>query len=691
MSKKSAGRDLSKIRNFGVIAHIDAGKTTVSERILYYTGKEHKMGEVHEGVARMDWMEEERERGITITSAATTLSWRGHTLNLIDTPGHVDFTAEVERSLRVLDGALVVFDGVNGVEAQSETVWRQATRYKVPRICFINKMDKVGADFRKAVDSIRTRLGAKAVPVALPHMSGQEVLGIVDLVGMRYVTWDDASQGKVMTSGPIPAELADEAELSRGELVEAAAEHGGDAAMTKWLETGDLDEATLRAAIRTATIGLKFHPVLCGAALRNRGIQLVIDAVVDYLPSPLDIPPVSGTDPRTGKAVVRKPDPSEPVTAFAFKTFADSHGDLTYLRVYSGTLAVGDQVWNPGRDKVERISRLVQMHADERIPVEQAGPGEIAAAIGLRYTTTGDTLAPKQHPVVLEAMHFAEPVIALAVEPRSAADKDALEAALQKLQRDDPTFSFKLDEETGQTIMNGMGELHLEVLVHRLERDFHVRVQTGKPRVAYRQTIATAAEAEHEFEKVVGEKTNYARVRLRLEPDPALPKYEFDDRSTPGAFPKQFLQYVKSGALSSCQGGVGYGFPAVQLRVILLDAGTREGQASETAFEAASHFAFQKAFDAAKCVILEPIMRFEVQTPDAYMGDVLGDLNRRRAVISEVDHVETIALIRGTVPISEMFGYSTSLRSQSQGRAGYSMEPHSYAPVPPERAKDFLL
>ncbi|MCG3133730.1 MAG: Elongation factor G [Planctomycetes bacterium] len=690
MSKKP-GRDLSKIRNFGIIAHIDAGKTTVSERLLFYTGKEHRMGEVHEGVATMDWMEEERERGITITSAATTLSWRGHVLNLIDTPGHVDFTAEVERSLRVLDGAVVVFDGVNGVEAQSETVWRQAARYRVPRLCFVNKLDKIGADFRRALESIRTRLRAPAVPVVVPHMTGQDVHGVVDLVTRTYLVFDDSTQGKTVKSGPVPGEIADEVSAWRAELLDAAAEHGGDEILQRYLDAGDLSAEDLRAAVRAATIRLAMHPVLCGTALRNRGIQPLIDAIVDYLPSPADLPPVEGDEVHTGKRVKRAPDPAQPLAALAFKTFADSHGDLTYLRVYSGTLKVGDQVWNSTRDKVERIARLVQMHADRRIPVDEAGPGEIAAAIGLRWTSTGDTLTSKNGAVVLESMRFAEPVISLAVEPKSAADKDALEDALRKLQRDDPTFTARTDEETGQTIISGMGELHLEVLVHRLERDFGVGVQTGRPRVAYRQTIAGPGTGEYEFERVVGEKTQYARVRIAIEPDESVSKAEFADRTAPGAYPRQFQQYVRSGALASCQGGVGYGFPSVQLRIALLDAATREGQGTEAAFEAAASLAFQRAFESAGCVVLEPIMKFEVQTPDAYMGDVLGDLNRRRATIDDVDHAEGIRLIRGRVPISEMFGYSTALRSQSQGRAGFSMEPLTYAPVPPERAKDFAF
>jgi elongation factor G len=693
MSKKPAGKkvELAKIRNIGVIAHIDAGKTTVSERILFYTGREHKMGEVHEGSTHMDWMEEERERGITITSAATTLTWKGHRINLIDTPGHVDFTAEVERSLRVLDGAVVVFDGVNGVEAQSETVWRQATRYRVPRICFINKLDKPGADYRKAIGTIKTRLGARAVPVALPHMKGQEVLGVVDLVAMKYLTFDEGDQGKTVHAGEIPAELADEAAVSRAELVEAAAENATDDVLARFFEAGDLGEADLVAAIRASTLKLAFHPVLCGAALRNKGIQPLLDAVVAYLPSPADVGKVAGSDPKSGDPVVRKFDENEPLAALAFKTFADSHGDLTYMRVYSGALRVGDQVYNPRRDKVERIARLVQMHADERIPIEEAGVGDIAAVIGLRFTSTGDTLCPKRDPIVLESMEFPDPVISLAIEPRSAADKDAMEAALERLAKDDPTFSTNVDEETGQKIIHGMGELHLEVLVHRLEREFNVRVQTGKPRVAYRQTIAAAAEAEHVFERVIGEKGHYARVKLRLEPVASLSKPEFLDMSRPGAVPKQYQPNVKSAVLASCQGGVGYGFPVVQLRAAVVDASTRENEASEIAFEAAASLAFRDAFESVPCVVLEPIMKFEVTTPEAYMGDVLGDLNRRRATIESVDHADELTFIRGLVPISEMFGYSTAVRSQSQGRASYSMEPHSYAPVPPERAKAFAF
>ena len=693
MSKKAPARrhDIATIRNIGIIAHIDAGKTTVSERILFYTGKEHRMGEVHEGVARMDWMDEERERGITITSAATTLAWRGHRINLIDTPGHVDFTAEVERSLRVLDGAVVVFDGVNGVEAQSETVWRQAARYEVPRICFINKLDKIGADFEKAVGTIRTRLHAVAVPVAIPHMRGQEILGTVDLVARRYLTFDEDSLGKDVTVAEIPAEMADAAEAAREKLVETAAEHAGDEILGRYLEQGDLSEEDLRLAIRRATIACEIHPVLCGAALRNKGIQPLLDAVVDYLPSPQEVGTVTGTDPRTEKPVVRKLTPDEPLLALAFKTFADPHGDLTYVRIYSGTLEVGDQIWNPRQDRPERIARLVQMHADDRIPIEQAVAGDICAVVGLRFTVTGDTLCPKHSQVVFEAMHFADPVISLSIEPRSSADKDNLETALTKMARDDPTFTTHTDEETGQAIISGMGELHLEVLVHRLEREFNVRVITGKPRVAYRQTIGAPSQATHEFERVVGEKKHYARITLRLEPVASLAKVEFVDISKPGSVPKQLLPNVKSGVFSSCEGGVGYGFPVVQLRATLVDAATREGEATETAFEAATSFAFREAFDAVPCVVLEPIMKFEVQTPDPYMGDVLGDLNRRRAVIEDVEQVQGVRSIRGTVPISEMFGYSTALRSLSQGRAGYSMEPHSYAPVPPERAKAFAF
>lgn len=687
MAKKKPAprRDLTRIRNIGIIAHIDAGKTTVTERILYYTGKEHRMGEVHEGVATMDWMRQEQERGITITSAATTLSWDDHRINLIDTPGHVDFTAEVERSLRVLDGAVAVFDGVAGVEAQSETVWRQATRYSVPRICFVNKLDKIGADFERAVRSIRDRLGANAVPVTLPHMDGQEVLGIVDLVELRYLVFSRESLGKDVTVGELPEELAETAAAARAELVEAAVEHASDVLIEAYFAEGDLTAAQLRQALRQGTLALAIHPVLCGAALRNTGIQPLLDAVVSYLPAPTDLPPVQGHDPRTDEAVERAPDTDAPLLALAFKTFADRHGDLTYLRVYSGELRVGSQVFNPRAGNVERISRLVQMHASSREPVEVAPAGDIAAAIGLRWTTTGDTLCPKHEPVVLGSMEFADPVISLAVEPRSSAERDALDDALQKLSRDDPTFTIHVDAETGQTIISGMGELHLEVLTHRLEDEFNVGVRTGKPRVAYRQTLSARSTGEFEFEREVGEKLQYARVKLRLEPDPELQHPELV--LVPGCgVPRQFAASVRSGVLSSCEGGVGAGYPVVQLRIVVESAATREGQGTEAAFEAAASLAFREAFEAVSCVILEPIMSFDVRTPDAYMGDVLGDLNRRRAQIEGLDAEDGVQRIRGRVPISEMFGYSTALRSQSQGRASYSMQPHSYAPVPPETA-----
>jgi elongation factor G len=694
MAKKksaTARRDVDHIRNIGIIAHIDAGKTTVTERILFYTGKEHKMGEVHEGVARMDWMTQEQERGITITSACTTLGWREHQVNLIDTPGHVDFTAEVERSLRVLDGAVVVFDGVAGVEAQSETVWRQATRHHVPRICFINKMDRMGASFDRSVESIRKRLDGNPIVVAVPHMDGQDVLGIVDLVTLEYVVWDEGSLGKEYTRGPIPESIAELAGAARAELVELAAEHGGDEILERFFEEGDLTADELRSALRAGTLAMKIQPVLCGTALKNKGVQMVLDAVVDYLPSPHDVRDVSGTDPKSGKELTRKLEATEPLSALAFKTYADTHGDLTYVRVYSGVLKVKDQIYNPGRDRVERVGQLVQMHADDRIPLQEAVAGDIAAVIGLRFTTTGDTLCTKRDPIVLESMHFAEPVISLAVEPKSSADKDDLEAALERLSRDDPTFTTHIDDDTGQLIISGMGELHLEVLVRRLEEEFRVATLTGKPRVAYRQTVAGTAEAEHVFERVVGEKTQYARVKIRVDHDANLSKPQFLNFAGETTMPKRFVPNVESGAVSSAEGGVGIGYPSVQLRITCLEGETRESEGTEAAFEAAATRAFQEAFEAAGCVVLEPIMKFEVQTPEQYMGDVLGDLNRRRADIHEMLDEEGTRCIRGTIPISEMFGYSTTLRSLSQGRASYSMEPHSYAPVPPEKAAQFAF
>ena len=688
---KSLAHDASRIRNIGIIAHIDAGKTTVTERILFYTGKEHKMGEVHEGLARMDWMAQEQERGITITSACTTLGWRDHRINLIDTPGHVDFTAEVERSLRVLDGAVVVFDGVAGVEAQSETVWRQANRYRVPRICFVNKLDRIGASFERSVESIRRRLDGRPVVVTLPHMDGQTVLGIVDLVRGDYVTFDQSTLGREISRGPIPDALAEDAELARTELVETVAELAGDDVLERYFADGDLGAEDVIAGLRAGTLAMKIQPVLCGSALKNTGVQLVLDAVLDYLPAPADRDAVVGVDPRTEKPVTRELDASEPLCAYAFKTHADSHGDLTYVRVYSGVLKVKDQLWNPGRGKVERVGKLVQMHADSRAPVEQVAAGDIAAVVGLRFTVTGDTLCPKNKAVALDSLKFAEPVISLAVEPKSSAHKDDLETALEKLARDDPTFTTHIDDDTGQTIISGMGELHLEVLARRLDEEFRVPVSTGKPRVAYRQTVAKAAQAMHEFERVVGEKTQYARVAVRVEPVADLPRTEFVALGEQDASVRRFVPNIRSGALSSAEGGVGLGYPCVQLRVILIGAATREGEATEAAFEAAANRAFQEAFEEAGCVVLEPVMRFDVQTPDQYMGDVLTDLNRRRADIREMLEEDGTRVIKGVVPISEMFGYSTALRSLTQGRAGYSMEPESYAPVPPEVAARFAF
>jgi elongation factor G len=525
--------------------------------------------------------------------------------------------------------------------------------------------------------------------VTIPHLNGQEVLGIVDLVEMRYVTFDDATLGKEVHVGEIPHELAEEAELSRAELVEAVAEHASDEILEGYFEQGDLDAPTLRRALRAATLASTLQPVLCGAALRNKGIQVLLDAVVEYLPSPQDVESVTGTDPKTGKEIIRRLGADEPLAALAFKTFAERHGDLTYLRVYSGSLRVGDQVYNSRQNRVERVARLLQMHADSREAIDEAPAGEIAAVVGLRFTSTGDTLCKKQHPIVLESMRFADPVISLAIEPRSSADRDNLDGALAKLARDDPTFTSHVDPETGQTLISGMGELHLEVLVRRLEEEFNVPVHTGKPRVAYRQTVAVACQGEHVFERVVGEKTQYARVKVRLDPVADLRKVEY--LSFAAGVPRGYADSVKSGVLSQCAGGVGYGYPVVQLRATVLEGETREGEGTEGAFEAAASLAFREAFESVDCVVLEPIMRFEVQTPEAYLGDVLADLNRRRAEIDGVEHAFGSQSIRGTVPISEMFGYSTGLRSLSQGRASYSMEPHSYAPVPPDRAKDFIL
>ncbi|MFM8980838.1 MAG: elongation factor G [Planctomycetia bacterium] len=679
---------LARLRNFGICAHIDAGKTTVSERILFYTGKEHAMGEVHEGSAKMDYLPEEQERGITITAAATTIGWREHVLNLIDTPGHVDFTAEVERSLRVLDGAVVVFDAVSGVEAQSETVWRQADRYRVPRLCFINKMDRGGADFDAAVASIRERLGAPVAVVARPLGRGDGFEGVIDLLTREVVRFA-GEQGRQVQREPVPAALADEVELHRSELVEALADHD-DALAERYLSGAALEAGELREALRRATLATRLFPVLCGAALRNMGVQMRRDGGVDWLPSPLDVGAVRGHDPADPARERRvEPDAAAPLCALVFKILTDAHGDLTFVRVYGGTLQQGQGLWNPRLAKHERAMRLLRMHANEREPVERAGPGEIVALVGPRLSATGDTLCDKADPVVLEPIRFPLPVISMAIEPRTNADRDRLHEALARLGREDPTFVTSQHEETGQTIIAGMGELHLEVLKNRLTRDFGIEANVGAPRVSYRQTVRGRAEVAFRFERLVAGKPQQAEVRLAVEALPGGGGLEVLAAVPAGALEPRYVAAALEGARFAAQGGLG--FPMVDLRVTVTGGRAHETESSEMAFQAAAGEAFRQAAEQAGLVLLEPVMRFEVSTPNEFVGPVTADLVRRGALLEGDDLRGDLRLIRGSVPLARMFGYSTAVRSLTQGRAGYSMEPAGYAPAPPEVAAQLLM
>jgi elongation factor G len=688
----SSPRDLARVRNFGIVAHIDAGKTTLSERLLYYTGREHQMGEVHEGTAKMDYLPEEQERGITITAAATTLAWRGHELHLIDTPGHVDFTAEVERSLRVLDGAVVVFDAVNGVEAQSETVWRQATRYRVPRVCFLNKMDRPGADFDRSLDSIRTRLGAIPAPITMPVGAGETLRGVVDLVAMEMLVFGTSDRGRTVSREPIPAELQAEAEVRRHDLVDLVVEHS-ESAGERFLAGATLTEEELRRGIREATLAARMFPALCGAAFKNVGVQTVLDAVVDYLPSPLDVGAVVGRDPqKPEKTERREPDPDAPMCALAFKIVGDSHGALTFVRVYSGTLEQGQALWNPRLGKHERAMRLLRMHANEREPVDRAVAGDIVAVVGLKDTATGDTLCDRKAPIVLGAMHFPEPVMSMRIEPKTNADRDKLVEALARLAREDPTFRTHVSAETGETIIEGMGELHLEVLTNRLVRDLGVAANVGKPRVAYRQTVSGSAEASATVERQIASKVHAATVRLSVEAAPASGGVAFESRARPDVVPPAAVAAVERSVRSAAQGSAGFAWPAIDVKVVLLGGSTHElSPPSEVAFETAADQAYGKAFEGAGAVLLEPAMRLEVQTPNQFTGEILADLNRRRVVIETSDLVGDGRILVGRAPLSAMFGYSTTVRSLSQGRAGYSMTPAGYEPVPPEVARGLGL
>ncbi|GHF87562.1 elongation factor G [Amycolatopsis bartoniae] len=686
--------DLNKVRNIGIMAHIDAGKTTTTERILFYTGINYKIGEVHDGAATMDWMEEEQKRGITITSAATTTFWADHQINIIDTPGHVDFTVEVERSLRVLDGAVAVFDGKEGVEPQSEQVWRQADKYEVPRICFVNKMDKLGADFYFTVRTIEERLGARPLVIQLPIGAENDFQGVVDLVRMKALTWrGEVKKGEDYEVEDIPADLADRAAEYRDKLVEAVAETD-DALMEKYFGGEELTEAEIKAGIRKLTVAREAYPVLCGSAFKNKGVQPMLDGVIDYLPSPLDVPAVEGTLPDGETKATRRPSVDEPFSALAFKIAAHPFfGKLTYVRVYSGKVASGAQVVNATKERKERIGKLFQMHSNKENPVEEAQAGHIYAVIGLKDTTTGDTLADPQNPIVLESMTFPEPVIRVAIEPKTKADQEKLSTAIQKLAEEDPTFQVQLDEETGQTIIAGMGELHLEVLVNRMKSDYKVEANIGKPQVAYRETIRkTVEKLDYTHKKQTGGSGQFAKVIIKLEPlattDGAL--YEFDNKVTGGRIPREYIPSVDAGAQDAMQYGVLAGYPLVGLKVTLLDGAYHEVDSSEMAFKIAGSMALKEAAKKASPALLEPMMAVEVTTPEDYMGDVIGDLNSRRGQIQAMEERAGTRVVKALVPLSEMFGYVGDLRSRTQGRANYSMTFDSYAEVPANVAKEII-
>ena len=680
---------LARTRNIGIIAHIDAGKTTVTERILFYTKKIYKLGEVHEGAATMDWMPQEQERGITITAAATTCFWDDHRINIIDTPGHVDFTMEVERSLRVLDGAVVVFDGVAGVEPQSETVWRQADRYRVPRICFINKLDRIGADFWRCVEMIEDRLGANAVPVQIPIGSEDTFAGVVDLIRMRAILYRD-DLGSQIDVAAIPADLVDEARKHREKLVEVVAEMD-DELMHKYLEGTELTEDELVRGLRLGTLQYRIVPVLTGSALRNKGVQPMLDAVVDYLPSPLDVPPVIGEHPTTHAEVLRTVDDREPFSALAFKIAADPYvGKLAFFRVYSGSLKAGSYILNSSKGRKERIGRILQMHANHREEIDEVHAGDIAAAVGLKETFTGDTLADPDHPVILESMTFPEPVIEVKIEPKTKADQDKMGLALQRLAEEDPTFRVKTDEESGETLIAGMGELHLDVLVDRMVREFKVAANIGKPQVSYRETIRRLAEGNGRFVRQTGGKGQYGHVILKLEPLEKGAGIEFADKTVGATIPKEYMRAIDHGVRAALETGVYAGYPMVDVRATVFDGSYHEVDSSEMAFKIAASMAVKDAVAKADPAILEPLMRVEVVMPEQFMGAVIGDLNRRRGHIEGMESRGTTQVVRSFVPLAEMFGYATDLRSMTEGRASHSMELSHYAEVPGSLAAELV-
>ncbi|MFP4662100.1 MAG: elongation factor G [Halanaerobiales bacterium] len=681
---------LKKTRNIGIMAHIDAGKTTTTERILYYTGRVHKIGEVHDGAAVMDWMEQEQERGITITSAATTCQWKDHRINIIDTPGHVDFTVEVERSLRVLDGAIALFCSVGGVEPQSETVWRQADKYKVPRIAFVNKMDRMGADFFQVVEMMKDRLGANAIPIQIPIGKEDNFTGVIDLVAMEAIIYDN-DLGVNYERTDIPEEYQSQAAEYRELLMESLAEKD-DELMMKYLEGEEIKVEEMQALLREAVIDVDIIPVLCGSAFKNKGVQLLMDSVVKYMPSPVDVPPVTGINPETEEEATRAADDDEPFSALAFKIMADPYvGKLAFFRCYSGVLSAGSYVYNSTKDTRERVGRILQMHANHREERDDVYAGDLAAAVGLKNTGTGDTLCDQDHPIILESMEFPEPVIDVAIEPKSKADQDKLGMALQRLAEEDPTFRVRTDEETGQTIIAGMGELHLEIIVDRLLREFKVDANIGKPQVAYRETISKAiTDVEGKFVRQSGGRGQYGHVVIDMEPLGEGGGFEFENKIVGGTIPKEYIAPVESGIIEAMENGVMAGFPMVDIKVTLHDGSYHDVDSSEMAFKIAGSIGFKEAAKRARPVILEPIMKVEVTTPEEYMGDVIGDLNGRRGQVQGMEPRANAQIVKAFVPLSEMFGYATDLRSKTQGRANYSMQFSHYEPAPKSIAEEIM-
>ncbi len=681
---------LEKTRNIGIMAHIDAGKTTTTERILYYTGRSYKIGEVDEGTATMDWMVQEQERGITITSAATTCFWRDCRINIIDTPGHVDFTVEVERSLRVLDGAVAILDAVAGVEPQTETVWRQADKYRVPRIAYVNKMDRTGADFYRSVAMVRERLGAVPVPVQIPLGKEDSFVGVIDLVEQVAIVWEEESLGQNFTHQEIPPDHREMAREYREKMIEALAEVD-DTLMEKYLEDGKISPDEITAALRAGTIAMKLVPVLCGASFRNKGVQPLLDAVVSYLPSPLDIPPVQGINPETRENEVRLPGDDEPFSALAFKIMNDPYvGQLVFLRVYSGTLRSGSHVYNSTKEKKERVGRLLRMHANKREEIEAVAAGDIAGAVGLKFTTTGDTLSDPRYPIVLEPMEFPEPVIAVAIEPKTKTDEEKLGLALSRLALEDPTFKVTVDSETSQTLISGMGELHLEIIVDRLLREFKVEANVGKPEVAYRETIRQTAEAQGRFIRQTGGRGQYGDVWLEVAPLPPGQGFVFESKIVGGTIPREFIPAVEKGVREAQETGVLAGYPMADVKATLTDGSYHEVDSSEMAFKIAGSMAFKEACRKAKPVLLEPLMQVEVVVPEEYMGAVVGDLNSRRGRVQAMDTRAGSQVIRATVPLAEMFGYATDLRSMTQGRATYTMQFARYEELPPAIGEEIM-